>query len=192
MNWHLVLGIASGIIQIFSVVPYVQSMLRGHTRPNAVSNFLWAFMGVIAISAQISAGASWSLLFLMAVTFNTGLITFLALRGYGYKKYTKLDWFCLVLAVAAILLWQITKEPVVALVLSVCADLLAAIPTIIKSYRDPQSELAFGWFLVTIAATLGILSSTIWDVANLIIPTYTLLESILITSLVFFGQRKTK
>lgn len=190
MDWHSSLGIASGIIQIFSVIPYVKDMLYGNTRPNAVSYVLWAITGIIAVLAQVSAGASWSLAFLIALTFNACLIAFLSLRGYGYKKYTALDWSCLLLAIASLVLWKITENPVVALVLSVVGDFFAALPTIAKAYKDPNSELAFGWFLVVIASSLSILSSTKWNTANLIVPMYSLGESALITWLVYFGQRK--
>lgn len=153
---------------------------------------LWGLLGVIAIAAQISAGASWSIILLITITCNSLLIAFLALWGYGYKKYTLLDWTCLALAILAITLWQITSQPVIAIAFSTLGDFFAALPTIVKSYKDPGSELALGWCLVMTASLLSILSTRIWNAANLISPVYTFLETALVTCLVFFGQRSLR
>jgi len=164
-------------------------MVRGSTRPNIVSQILWALLTAIAFSAQLSAGASWSILILGALMFNMIIIATLAMSGYGYNKYTSLDFACLGLAVAAIILWYLTAEPVLAIVLSVTASVLSAIPTFVKTYRDPHTELALAWGIAVVAAVLSLLSSTKWNIENLIFPTYLLIEALSIWSLAFFGQR---
>ena len=101
----------------------------GKTRPSAVSQFLWTILGVIDVAAQYSAGASWSILIVAAVTFNTGIFTVLALAGYGYKnnKLSWADWICLILAIGA-LSRGTTSNPVVALLFSLVANSFAAVP----------------------------------------------------------------
>ena len=189
MDWHLIVGIIAALIQIGSAIPYVWDMLHGTTRPNIISFGLWGIIQLIAVFAQISAGASWSVLVLMAIVFNMGLIVFLGLRGYGYKKYGSLDWTCLALAIAALVLWQITDEPLVALVFAVVADILASVPTIIKTFREPLSENVFSWFVSTIGPIVSIISLTKFDTANLIYPIYLIAMNGSITAIAFFGQR---
>lgn len=189
LDWHILVGVVSGIVQISAIVPYIRDMLRGTTRPNIVSWALWTLIQVIAIAAQLSAGASWSIILLFAMTFNTSLVTILGLIGYGYKKYSWLDWGCLVLAILAIVLWQITNQPLIALVLAIVADLIIAIPTIAKTYREPFTETPSSWFLLTVAAALSIVSTTIYDASNLAFQTYLVLVNMLVWSLAFFGQR---
>ncbi|MDE1924606.1 MAG: hypothetical protein KGH79_00275 [Patescibacteria group bacterium] len=191
-DWHAVVGVLSGVVQIGSVIPYIRDMLKGTTRPNIVSWSLWTLLQVIAIGAQISAGASWSLLFIVAMTFNTILVVILSATGYGYKGYSWVDWTCLFFAIAAIVLWWATRNSIFALVLAVSADLLASIPTIVKTYKEPQSETAVAWYLVTVASALGILSTTKIDIANLIYPIYFFIITGSIGSLAFFGQRFQK
>lgn len=194
MDWHEMVGIAAGIIWIGSAAPYIVSIIRGKTRPSAVSSFLWTILGVIDVAAQYSAGASWSILTVAAVTFNTGVFTVLALAGYGYKnnKLSWTDWTCLVLAIVALVAWYITSDPVVALLFSLAANILAAVPTFIKTYRDPESELALGWALVTVAGVMGIASNTIWTPANLIMPVYITVECAIIAILAFVGHKMKK
>jgi len=190
MDWHEVIGIVAGVIWVGSAAPYILSIVRGKTRPSVVSSFLWTLLGVIDVAAQYSAGASWSIITVAAVTFNTGVFTVFALVGYGYKnnKLAWTDWACLVLAIVALVAWYLTQSPVVALLFSLAANLLAAIPTFIKTYHEPESELALGWALVTLAGVLGIVSNTIWTPANLIMPVYITVECGIIAALAFAGK----
>ncbi len=83
MEWHAALGVASGILQIASVIPYIRDILKGSTRPYAVSTGLWTLLSGIAFTAQITAGASWSVILVGGITFNCAIVTILALSGYG-------------------------------------------------------------------------------------------------------------
>jgi hypothetical protein len=189
MDWHVLLAVGAGAIQFLSIVPYVRDMLWGKTRPNIVSWTLWTILQLIAVLAQLSSGFSWSMLLLVAMTINTAFVVALAAMGYGYRHYGALDWTCGGVGVAAIALWLYTGEPLIALVLSVFADFIVAVPTIAKVIREPHSENVPAWFLVAVAslATLG--SITDVTVSNLLYPTYLLLVSGLVTALAFFGRR---
>jgi hypothetical protein len=191
-DWHVIVGFTAGAVQIYSIVPYVKDILKGTTRPNIVSWSLWTLLQVIGIVAQISAGASWSLIFIIAMTFNTSLVVVLCLKGYGYKKYGLVDWICLSFAILAVVLWLATNNPIYALVFAIAADLMASIPTVVKTLKEPKSEIPIAWFLVTLAAFLGIISTTKLDIANLIYPAYFFIITGLIGSIAFVGQKLQK
>lgn len=189
MNWHATLGIAAGVIQLISFFPYAYSILRGTTRPSFFSNFFWTVLGIIEVAAQWSAGTSWSIILVGEVTFNTGLITLLAVAGYGYKKWDSIDLWSFILAGVAIAGWYITGSPIAALIFALAASVLAAVPVYRKAYHDPYSEQFIGWFLVVFASICSLLSTTIWDIPNLLVPGYLLFESAVISAFIFFGQR---
>jgi hypothetical protein len=188
-DWHMALGIVSGAVQVYSIVPYIRGILKGATRPNIISWFLWLVLQSIAIAGQITAGASWPLIFLFATTFNVCLVLFFALKGYGYKKYGWLDFACLFCAIAAIIIWRITNEPVMAILMAVVADFIALIPTIWKTYKEPFSETAVAWLLLAIAAILAIISTTKFDAPNLLYPAYSAISALVVAALAHFGQR---
>ena len=192
VNWHLILGIISGALAVAAVIPYVKDILHGSTRPNIVSWGLWVLLLLISIFAQISAGASWSLVFLIGDLVGTSLILVLCLVGYGYQEYGWLEGVCLLLAVIAIVSWQLTRQPLLAIIFAIIADLMASIPTVVKAYRDPRSEHPASWFVVVLAAALGLLSTTIVNPANLIFPAYVLLINGLIGSLALMGRLNQK
>ncbi|HVV39429.1 MAG TPA: hypothetical protein VHD31_03890 [Candidatus Paceibacterota bacterium] len=188
MDWHAWVGVTAGILQVGSIVPYIWGMLHGTTRPNIVSWGLWTVLQGISVAALWSAGASWPILILIAATFNTLLVLVLCLFGYGYKKYDLTDTICLVLAVVAILLWYITSQPLLALILAIAADFCATVPTIIKAWKDPHSEAVWSWFIVIFASGLSLVATTRFDASNLIWPIYIVIACGFITGLVFWGQ----
>ncbi|MBX4199117.1 hypothetical protein KW800_02470 [Candidatus Parcubacteria bacterium] len=171
-NWHSILGAISGIMAMLAVIPYIRDIFKGQTRPNIFSWALWVLLLSISIAAQVSAGASWSLYLLIGDLIGTSTIFFLCISGYGYKEYGRVEWICTALAIIAIVSWQITSQPVLAIIFSVIADSLASVPTIIKAYKDPSSEHSAQWLIIASAAVLAVISTTIWDASNLIFPIY--------------------
>lgn len=171
-DWHLALGIVSGLLATVAIVPYVRDILHGTTRPNVVSWSLWVVLLAIAALAQFSAGASWSLVLVVGDLIGTAAVLVLCLVGYGYGKYSWLDGLCFALALVAIVLWQITEQPLLAIGLAALADFLASVPTLAKAYRDPKSEEPTQFFIIATAALLGVFSTSIFDPANLAFPLY--------------------
>lgn len=187
LDWHPIVGIFAGILAATSIVPYVRDMLHGTTRPNKVTTLLWWLLIVIQASAQISAGASWSLIFTLVLAVNVSITTFLAFAGYGYTKHGPFDYVCFVLASISIIAWQHTSNPSTAIILAVLTSMLAAVPAIVKTYRYPDTEHVPAWALITASAFLAALSTTKYDVANLAIPLYQLVENAIILSLAWRG-----
>ncbi|MBI2474271.1 MAG: hypothetical protein HYV68_01080 [Candidatus Taylorbacteria bacterium] len=189
-DWHLILGIISGVIGAASIVPYVYDILYGTTRPNIVTSSVWTLLQGIVVAAQWSAGASWSIILPAVLCFNTAFVTVLCLRGYGYKNYGLIDKLCFVLALLAIVLWQITANPLVGLLLAIVADLLATVPTIVKTYKEPRSESLPAWLMSIVASVLALISTTRLDVANVAYPIYFIGVDITITFLALRRYRK--
>jgi hypothetical protein len=188
-DWHLLLGSFAGILTLAAIAPYIRDILHGTTRPNIVSYVLWSSLILISILAQVSAGASWSLALLIGDFLSTATVVGLCLAGYGYGKYGRLELACFGIAVLAVVSWQLTQEPLLAIILATVADLTAAIPTILKAYRDPWSEVPGPWLIMAVASALAIASTTIFDGANLIFPAYLLLVNGLTGFLALFGRK---
>jgi len=192
MNVHLLIGIVAAIVQLYAIVPYVKDILRRETRPNVVSWALWTLLQLIAIWIMVTStdGFSWALFVLIAATLNTSFVVFLCLRGYGDKEFGFVEKACLAIALVAIGLYLVTKDAKLAIGFNIAADLVAAWPTIMKTAKDPRSEAWFPWFLVSVAAALGVISSEIRDAENLAFPVYLALVNGLIAAIAWFGQRR--
>ena len=174
MDYHPILGAIGGVLAIAAIVPYLRDVFRGTTRPNFVSFFIWELLLIISLTAQMSAGASWSAILLIGDLIGNSTALVICLMGYGYKKYGWLEWTCLGLAIVAIIAWQLTHQPVLAIMFAIVADAMAAIPTLAKAWRDPWSEYPVTWLMIAAGGLCAVLATTIHNPANLLFPSYLL------------------
>jgi hypothetical protein len=172
---------------------YLWNTIKGKVKPNRVSFLLWSVAPMIAFAAQIKQGVGLESL----MTFSTGfqpLCTFVAsfTNKRAEWKLTRFDVVCGVLSVLGLILWLITKVGNVAIFFSIVADGLAALPTLVKAYRYPETELAWPWLATCIGVILTLLTLTQWTFANCGFIIYIFIADLLIFCCVRFklGARK--
>jgi hypothetical protein len=146
---------------------YIWDTIKGKVKPNRVSFLLWAIAPMIAFAAQIKQGVGLESL----MTFSTGFLPLLTLiASFTNKnaewKLTKFDLACGFLSVVGLILWLVTKVGNVAIFFSIVADGLAALPTMIKAYKYPETEIALPWLATCIGVTLTLLTLKEWTFAN--------------------------
>jgi len=180
------------LISAAGSVAYLIDTIKGKVRPNRVSFLLWSIAPFIAFAAQIKQGVGLEAL----MTFSTGFLPLMVLAGSFLNKnaewkLTKFDLFCGFLSVIGLVLWQITKVGNVAIFFSILADGLAAVPTIVKSYKYPDTELAWPWISTPIGVLLTLLTLKELTFANSGFIIYIFLVDSIIFSLVHFriGER---
>lgn len=171
---------------------YLVDTVKGKVKPNRVSFLLWSIAPFIAFAAQIKQGVGLESL----MTFSTGflpLTTFFAsfVNKKAEWKITKFDFVCGVLSILGLVLWLITKVGNIAIAFSILADALAAIPTLVKAYRYPDTELAWPWIATVFGVVLTLLTLNRLTFANSGFIIYILIVNTLIFSLVQFriGER---
>jgi hypothetical protein len=141
LNVHFVfLGAAIGCVgQAF----YVVDTIRGRTQPNRVTWLLWGVAPLLAFAVEINKGVGLESVLTFTVGFGP-LVVFAAsfVNPKSVWKLSRLDYLCGALSVAGTVGWIVTRQGLVALAAAVVADALAGVPTIIKSWRHPESESA--------------------------------------------------
>ena len=135
---HIFGGLATAMAFV-SYVFYMRSILKGITKPHALSWLNWSilFLAGALIQGDMDKGAS-SWVFYMSA-FNCFSITLAALIS-GEKNFTKSDWLTFLAALAIIPIWAFTQNPLTALAWLITIDLLSFYPTIRKTYHKPHSE----------------------------------------------------
>jgi len=129
---------------------YLYETLLGKAQPNRITWLLWGIFPLVIFVAQRAQGvegASWT-------SFVAGFTPLLIVAAsfFNRKAYWKSkprDYGLMAGAILGIALWAITDKPNLALLCSLLADVLASIPTLIKSYRHPQSE---SWIAYAVSA----------------------------------------
>ena len=182
------------VIGAIGVIAYLVDTVKGKVKPNRVSFLLWSIAPLIAFAAQIKQGVGLESL----MTFSTGflpLTVFIAsfVNKKAEWKLTKFDLFCGVLSIVGLVLWLITKVGNVAIAFSILADGLAALPTIIKAYKYPDTEIAWPWIATSFGVILTLLTINTLTFANSGFIIYILIVNTLIFSLVQFriGEKLT-
>lgn len=175
------------ILGLIGSLNYVINTLKGKTKPNRVTWFLWALAPLIACGAQIQKGVGLPALMTFMVGFGP-LMVFIAsfVNKKSYWKITNFDIFCGILSILGLLLWITLREGNVAIAMTILADLLAGIPTVIKSYKEPKTESYLVFLLASINATITLFAVKVWDFAHVGFPIYILLICSLLFMLIRF------
>ena len=168
-------------------VAYLTNTVKGKVKPNRVTFLLWSVVPFIAFFAQIRQGVGLEAL----MTFSAGflpLTVFIAsfVNKQAEWKVTRFDLLCGILSVAGLVLWLITKVGNVAIFFSIVADGLAAVPTIVKAYRYPDTEIAWPWIATVVGVILTLLTISTITFANSGFIIYILVVNTLIFTLVQF------
>lgn len=177
--------IVGALINFIGATSYLLSTLKGKTKPNKVTWFLWALAPMIAFSAQIKQGVGWIALTTFMAGFNPILI-FIAsfVNKKSQWKISRLDITCGFLAVIGLLLWKVTQVPNLAILFSIIADGLAAVPTIVKSYTNPETENPNAYTVAAISGIIALLTIKTWDFAHFAFPVYIVIVCLILVILI--------
>lgn len=183
--------IVGAIIAAIGSISYLVDIVKGKVKPNRVSFLLWSFAPLIAFVAELQQGVGLQSLMTFVVGFLP-LTIFIAsfVNKKAEWKLTRFDFTCGALSLIGLVLWYLTKSGNVAIIFSILADGLAALPTIVKSFNYPETESAWLYFTGTLSAAITLLTVKVWDLANIGFPIYILLITLVISVLVQFRLGK--
>jgi hypothetical protein len=180
----VILGV---VLQLLGSWSYLQDTLKGKVKPNKVSWLLWCIAPLIAFAAMVKQGVGITALATFVVGF-VPLIIFVASFVNKEAKWEigKLDIICGILSVAGLILWLVTKVGNIAIFFSIMADGLAAIPTIVKSYRYPETENSTLYFFGVVNAVIALMALSEWNFQSYGFPIYLFFVDLTISSLIKF------
>ncbi len=182
MSFAHLLVLFSALLTIFAASAYLRDTLKGQTKPNRVSWFLWALFPLIGTAAAFRADADiWATIRVFLAGFLP-LIIFLA-SFWNQKSYWHLaffDWLCGVCALLAITVWFVLDSPKIAILFAVIGDGFAALPTFIKAWKYPKTETGLTYAINFIAVLLVIPSIPIWNIENSAFQIYLLIANLIL------------
>ena len=160
------IGIIAGILAIGGYIPYIYSILMGTTRPNRATWFIWTIVGGLLAFSYIAEGDQNSIWLPLGYFLGPLMVAILSLR-YGYAEWTRLDTICIIAAIISVIPWVLSDSATMTLVINVIIDSTGAIPTLVKTYREPETEDMTAWLVFFIANTLQLFAISMWNVAAL-------------------------
>jgi len=166
---------------LLATLVYVRSMLRGGAKPNRVSWLMWSIAPFIAAAAALSNGVGLAAL----PVFMSGLSPFLifsasfVLRN-AHWKLTSSDYVCGLLSALALILWFVTKDPNIAIILAIASDALASVPTLTKAWNHPETEIAWPFLVGVFNAATSFSAIVIWTFSSYGFPAYLMIINFLL------------
>jgi hypothetical protein len=192
MTDQVIFGLIAGAISLAAFVPYIITSVRGKTRPNRATWFIWSVLGLILLASYYAVGAR-DTIWLM-VGNQIGFFATLAVSmRYGEGGWTKLDKGCIVGAGLGLVAWLVFNSPLMALIMSIIMDFIGGIPTIRKAYHDPGSENRMTWFLFSAGNVFNLIAiGNDWTIPIAGYPVYMFLISSLILGILILRQDQLK
>jgi hypothetical protein len=175
-TWQTVIGVVAGFLNLLGFLPYLVSIYQGKTRPNRATWWIWAIVGLILCYSYYSSGAVNTIWVPVSAAVGHLIIAILAIK-YGEGGWNRFDRWCLLSAGISLLLWWQFSSPIIALVINIGIDFLGALPTIRKSYYQPQTEDPFSWIIFLSAHTLNLFALKNWSFALSAYPLYLFLST---------------
>lgn len=177
--------IVGAVIGSAGTAKYLWDTLRGTTQPNRVSWLLWAAAPLLAFAVELHEGIG--LQALMTFTVGFGPLVVVVASFWSPKaawRIGRLDYLCGFLSIAGLALWIVTRHGTIAIVASIAADALAALPTLHKSLWAPHTETAAAYGAAAVNAALTLLTVKHATTAAVAFPLYILLVATLETVLI--------
>jgi len=170
---------------------YIKETLHGKTKPNRVTWLMWAIAPLIATVAGLSDGVRWAALPVFMSGF-VPLLIFIAsfANPKSFWKLEKFDYICGACSILALVLLGITKEPLIAIIFSIASDGFAAVPTIIKSWKHPDSESVEAYTAGLFNSLTSFFALRTFGVSELAFPIYLVLLNLSLIAAFYRGRLK--
>lgn len=188
MDFPHFLGVLGGILFAAAFCPYVFTIIFSSTRPNRAGWLIWSVNGSLLAASYLKTSEHRDAKWLAIATAVGPFAVFLLALFKGEKGHTKLDTFCLA-AVGVLLCTLLLGLPIVSYIGTLVVDLLGALPTMRKAYKDPRSENRLSWSLWFSGSLLSLLAVRELSFAALVLPVYYTIGAGMIFSFTVFRPR---
>lgn len=136
---------------------YFRDIWAGRTKPHAFTWLIWTSLTAIGFAAQIAddgGPGAWVTGFTAAVS----VLIFATSLFRGERNITRSDWACLLGAGLAAVLWGVTDNALLAVILVSVIDALGFAPTFRKSFHRPHEETLITYELSGIKFVLALIA----------------------------------
>lgn len=173
MSWTEVLVLFGALLNSIGTIFFIRDILKGKAKPNKMTFLMWSIAPLIGGVAALVKGVTWAAIPIFVAGFWPLAVFIASLYSReAYWKLNKWDYACGILSALAIILWLITKEPNVAILFAILADGIAALPTLAKAWRHPETEFPYGYLASSFSGLTGVIAASSFTFSQVGFPLY--------------------
>ncbi len=160
---------------------YIRDIFRGKTKPNAVSWVIWMIAPFVGVFLELKAGAGLSVIPVAMAGFIPVLVIVAAIiKRNAVWRITNFDIFCGILSVIALVLYVLTRNTAISISFAIASDFLAGVPTLVKSWRFPETETAGAYIPGIVNNTIALFVIRHWTYSIYSFSIYFIVENLAI------------
>ncbi|MFA6079979.1 MAG: hypothetical protein WC753_00660 [Candidatus Gracilibacteria bacterium] len=182
------LTLISIFLALLTPIIGVRSIYKGEYKPQRMTRFLiFILTGIMFFSLLLqSRGAG---VYLAGVQFLGSCVYFILSFKYGMGGASRLDFSVLVGVIAIGVIWSITSNPFLVLILSLGVDFIAFIPTFSKTWYYPHTESVPFYGCDVVAAMVNLIAISHIFSHDAVFSWYVLFLNLLMVLIIVFRRR---
>jgi uncharacterized protein with PQ loop repeat len=184
-------GIIAGFFGLLGYLPYIITTIRGKNIPNRATWWIWGTLGIIQGITYYCSGASNTIWLPILYAACQIIIAVLSIK-FGEGGWNRFDRICLIGAGFSLILWWWYDSPTAALLFTLVIDSFGALPTVIKSYHNPETENCFSWTIFFIANTLNLFALENWSLELAAYPFYLFCLSLILATILNLSKIESR
>ena len=191
MDYKIILGLIAVAIAFISYVPYFRDIVLGKTKPHAFTWLVWGSLTAIGFAGQIADDAgpgAWVTGFTAVIAFS--IFVFALVKGK--KNIVLMDWLSLAGAGVALIVWFITKEPLLSIILIVVIDALGFFPTFRKSFHKPHEETSITYTLSGLKFVIAIIALEHYSLTTYLYPASLIFTNWVFVTMIFVRKKQLR
>jgi hypothetical protein len=172
MNTQTILYLAIILLGSASYCAGLWKMWTNQYSPSTFSRVVWVMLAINSFAGVILSASSSTSILLAAIMLAGNIAMCISSFWKGSKEIGRMEYVCVALLIASVLVWIFFKAPLVNLLLSLFGHFVGAGPTYKKVLRHPESEDLTFWLLFCIASVISIFASDFSSITAIILPLY--------------------
>ena len=189
MDKALIFGAAALIINFIGYVPYIKGIFEGTVKPQRITWGIWSILTLVAFINQMLNGGGYSSLFFGSTTALVMVVFVLSLRK-GVGGASAFDRLVLVTSALLFAYWAMSRDTYYSTLIAVAIDGVGALPTVLKAYKSPETEVYLQWMLAAVAGLLSMAAVPTVSLILVVYPAYIFIMNAVIVAAKYLGMKR--
>jgi len=184
-----IFSVLAVVVSILAYIPYIRGILRSGTRPTVSTWLSWWIMDMAILIGMIDSG---ELAYQMiAYVAGSAIVIGVCLYKKASLGWQRIDTACMVIVLAAFVMYVTSNNPNLLIILAVVAVLVGSIPMLVKLWANPSNESLVPWLAAFAGGTCGVLAIPQMTISYALTPIAFFLFQILTIAFIMRRPAKT-